>query len=609
MIKAIKLLICAAAVFQSAVAQIIINPAVTYQTIEGFAASDCWTVNYVGKYWTGEAREKAAQLLFSREMKSDGSPEGIGLSMWRVNLGAGTAEQGDNSGIEDISRRAECFLDASGAYDWTKQAGQQWFMQKAKEYGCESFVLFSNSPPVALTRNGRGFSPGDGNSNLKTDKYPNFADFLTTAAARFAGEGYNIRYISPLNEPQWDWKDGSQEGSPWQNSEIKKIVQELDKSIISKQLNAKILITEAGQFDRLYQSNGRASNQIYELLDAGSANYLGEIPSLAPVIGGHSYWTHDTDAQLRSVRENVRNRAADYGLGVFSTEWSMLSSNQGFPAFEDASYMDNALLMAKIIHGDMVFANAASWSFWTAMDMERWGHKNRFLLISLNPDNPYRAITEAGNLADRPTLWVLGNYSLFVRPGYKRIELTGADNLQGLMGSAYISPDGKTVAAVFVNLTSETKRVSIDFQNLADGLPLRNRMFVTSSLYSLKRMANVPETFSSDYQMPVPARSVATIIYEFDDKNAIETSGNQDFQVCPNPASAGGKLRFLLPENINSNLLVSIFDSAGNFVCNKKLCIFADAGEIPVPACFEKGVYFVVIDSGKKKYCKKLIIK
>ena len=35
-------------------------------------------------------KEKSAKWLFSQEMDADGNPEGIGLSMWRVNLGAGS---------------------------------------------------------------------------------------------------------------------------------------------------------------------------------------------------------------------------------------------------------------------------------------------------------------------------------------------------------------------------------------------------------------------------------------------------------------------------------------------------------------------------------------
>ena len=70
-----------------------INPNKTYQTIVDFGASDCWTADFVGKYFSSTEKEKSAKWLFSQEFDSNGNPEGIGLSMWRVNLGAGSAEQ------------------------------------------------------------------------------------------------------------------------------------------------------------------------------------------------------------------------------------------------------------------------------------------------------------------------------------------------------------------------------------------------------------------------------------------------------------------------------------------------------------------------------------
>ena len=340
--------------------QIIIDPSQTYQTIEGFSASDCWTGNFVGNYWNETAKNTIAKYLFSRNIKADGSPEGIGLSMWRFNLGAGTAEQGDLSDIGDLSRRAECFLDETGTnYDWTKQAGQQWFLKKAKEYGCEKIVAFSNAPLVIYSRNGKGYSPGDGRSNLREDKYDAFAEYLATVAEHFNREGMPFDYISPVNEPQWDWNSPSQEGSPWQNDEIKKLAVALDKAIRDKGLDTKILLAEAGAWNYLYEVSGRASNQIYEFFDSRSANYIGNLPSLAPVIGGHSYWTHTTNSQLQDVRRFVNIKAKAYRLGVFQTEWSMLDAGEGFPGFDNASYMDIALFMAKIIHSDPVSTSEA----------------------------------------------------------------------------------------------------------------------------------------------------------------------------------------------------------------------------------------------------------
>src|SRR5687768_700675 len=105
------------------------------QRIDNFGAAGAWFSEGIGKNWPSHNREQLAEWLFSKEMNADGSPKGIGLSAWRFNIGGGTAEQGDSSGITDFRKRVECFLRPDGTYDWTKQAGYLWFTKKAQQYG------------------------------------------------------------------------------------------------------------------------------------------------------------------------------------------------------------------------------------------------------------------------------------------------------------------------------------------------------------------------------------------------------------------------------------------------------------------------------------------
>ena len=111
----------------------------TFQTIAGFGASDCWTPAFVGNSWTSH-RAGITELLFSSEIVG-GKPKGIGLSQWRVNLGGGSAAQGEACGIEDKSRHAESYLTDDLTYDWTRCEGQRYFMDRAKELGCNKIAL------------------------------------------------------------------------------------------------------------------------------------------------------------------------------------------------------------------------------------------------------------------------------------------------------------------------------------------------------------------------------------------------------------------------------------------------------------------------------------
>lgn len=68
--------------------------------------------------------------------------------------------------------------------------------------------------------------------NLQEDKFDNFAKFLVNCAKHFINQGYNIKYISPINEPNVDWSQNpNQEGSFATKADIYKVVYELDKAI------------------------------------------------------------------------------------------------------------------------------------------------------------------------------------------------------------------------------------------------------------------------------------------------------------------------------------------------------------------------------------------
>lgn len=123
-----------------------IDTKTTYQTIHSFGASDCWSMQMVGENYPLEKREKIANLLFSKELDTAGNPKGIGLSMWRFNIGAGSTEQGVDSKITNGWRRAECFLE-NGKYNWDKQRGQRWFLEAAKRKNVDFTLGFLNSAP------------------------------------------------------------------------------------------------------------------------------------------------------------------------------------------------------------------------------------------------------------------------------------------------------------------------------------------------------------------------------------------------------------------------------------------------------------------------------
>lgn len=481
----------------------------TFQTIAGFGASDCWSPAFVGKSWT-KGRAGITELLFSLEIV-DGKPKGIGLSQWRVNLGGGSAEQGEASGIEDKSRRAESYLTDGLTLDWTRCEGQRYFMSRAKELGCNNFVLFSNTPPVQYTYNGKGFSAEGASSNLKPEHYADFAGYMADVALHYTDEGYRVTHISPVNEPQYNW-DSGQEGSGWTNGQVAELARELDAALTKRNLSTDILLGEAGDWEYLYKvkSDANRSNVLSAFFTPGSSAYVGDLAHVKNLICGHSYWTDGTWDGMRNVRKQVAQAAKQYNLDVWQSEWSMLGDNYSsseFVGYEQATEMDIALYMSKVIHNDLTVAGVSSWSYWTSMDVSRWGHKNRFLLISLLPaGGEYGDIEQEGNYQATATLWVLGNYSRFIRPGYRRIALD-LNESRAFFGSAWLSPGQDKIVAVYTNLADKAVRLSETHAGWSNEV----RSITTYTTTGRKNL--VESAVPAGSQVVLDPKSVTTVVY------------------------------------------------------------------------------------------------
>lgn len=496
--------------FQLTSQKLTVNTSKTYQEMEGFGASDCWLPNQIGQYWT-DNRNDIAQLLFSQNISSSGQPNGIGLSMWRVNLGAGTAQQGDDSNMAP-NNRAESYL-YTGTYDWNVCVGQRYFMEQAKNLGCENFVLFSNSPLVGYTINGMGYSGSGAYANLKEECYSSYAEYMAEVAKHFTDAGYNISHVSPVNEPQYDWginpnEMASQEGSGWQNEEVAKLARELDKSLTSRGLSTGIMIGEAGHWDCLYQGPAARENCIDAFFNPSSKAYVGDLEHIGNLICAHSYWTEGTWAGMRDVRAKVKAAADAKNLKVYQTEWSMLGDAPAdlTGGYEAASEFDIAQYMSRVIHNDITVAGCASWSYWTAMSVERYGQKNRFELIKTTPVGGEYSddFQQGGTVTANPNLWVLGNYSLFVRPGYKRVDLN-LNESQDFFGSAYIAPDNTKLVVVLTNYDKQ-KGVTVDMPN-----PEGTKAVYT---YTTSESKNLRQArFNLKDKVFIDPASVTTIVY------------------------------------------------------------------------------------------------
>ena len=450
--------------------KLVINLNETKQTIHSFGASDCWTTKFIGKWADVSKRNKIADLLFSTDTLENGTPEGIGLSLWRFNIGSGSFEQGAASNITTDWRREECFQKADGSYDWSKQAGQQWFMEAAKLRGVPYTLGFSLSAPVHMTKNGKAFN-GTTNTklNILDDKLDDYADFMVAVSQHF-----KFDYLSPINEPQWSWganDQSSQEGTQADNGEIAALSKQLSQKFSSQSSNTKVVVAEAGSWEYLYGRNtdGRG-DQITQFFWPASPNYIGDQASIARIISGHSYWSTCPDNTLVTMRQQMVNKInqVDPSLQLWQTEFGILGDICGqYNGSPRNTGIDYGLYVAKVLHHDLSIANVTSWQWWLAISP--YNYSDALVYINdpsgnINLDN----CKNDGIVLDSKQLWAFGNYSRFIRPGMKRVlaSVKGNDDLiaaaNSLMVSAYKDEAKKKLVIVIVNFDNEEKKLQLD---------------------------------------------------------------------------------------------------------------------------------------------------
>ncbi|QKJ28829.1 beta-glycosidase [Mucilaginibacter mali] len=485
-----------------------INMNQTAQTIDNIGASGCWFSEGIGKYWPSEKKERIAELLFSQKTDVQGAPLGIGLSAWRFNIGAGTFEQGDSSHIRDFRRRTECFLNRDGTYDWTKQAGYQFFLQKAHDYGVPNLIAFSNSPPVQFTKNGLGFkTEHDFKANLKDDDYDAYTKFLTDVLKHFEDKGLHFNYISPVNEPQWDWshtdKKGDQEGSPWQNGEIYHVARSLNSALDKARVNTKILLTEAGKLTYLYGDKGPAAHQLQYFFSGTGTYNLRKLNHVPAILGGHSYFSETNDSTLIDTRAQLAGQFKKHKVNYWQTEYSMLGDGYKDGAKGRRTAMDCALFLAKVIHTDLTVGNATAWQYWNAYEPGNADFDTRYYLIALKAAPDFKD----GEFTATKNLWALGSYSRFVRPGMKRVITSLNTANDKLLISAYT--DNKQLIVVSINYDTTDVALNVDVANAKKKYTVQTQ-YLTANGSELNMAPSPKQAYGQ--QITLPARSISTIV-------------------------------------------------------------------------------------------------
>lgn len=467
------------------------NDSISYQTIQNFGASDAWSCQFAGN-WPDEKKNAMADWLFSMDTLPNGNPKGIGLTIWRYNLGAGSAEQQDGSGIKDEWRRAALTLGND-----KKVQAQNWFLLAAKKRGVQQFLGFFNSPPVQFTKNGKAYA-NKGKCNIDSTNYSAFANYTVDAIKQISGStGVTFDYISPVNEPQWDWSDGGQEGCPYNNVEISKLIKIFSSAFQKNNLKTQLLLAESGHLKYLLPSNDKQDkdNQVADFFQPSSSTYIGNMPNVSNAIASHSYFSTSPFTDGMKLRGRIKDAVTEVkNLHYWQSEYCVLGDNAGeINGSKKDLGMKSALYVAKVIHEDLTGANASAWQWWTAISA--YDYKDGLVYIDKHKED--------GQISDSKMLWAVGNYSRFIRPGMKRIQVE-LPAIKNMLVSGFASDDKKEIVLVLINEDVQEKIISLNTS-------LHNKKIAT---YLTDDVESLGKHNASADELLVPAKSILTVVLQ-----------------------------------------------------------------------------------------------
>lgn len=444
----------------------------TYQKFEGFGASGAWTAqltggwNHIDKESGKPVNERLAELLYSKT-------DGIGLSIYRYNLGGGSKNSG-SSVFGNKNRMAECFMKDDGTYDWSRDENAVNMMKLCVNAGAEEVVLFVNSPPERLTKNHKSCLDKAWHCNLPRKNEKAFSEYLFDCAEHFLKEGIPVKYISPVNEPLWVWTEkNGQEGCHYTPygvySLLKKCADGLSERTALK--GVKLSACENGDI--------RWFNKAYTLAVLMNK----KVRAACDGIDVHSYCLHIPVPFLNN-RTGFLKRYRHFldiffpGVKVNMSEWCHMNGGRD-------KGMASALVCAKTVYEDISILGVSSWQHWIALSEVDYCDG----LIYINEEEKTFEATKR--------LYVTGNFSKYIPKGALRAEVSCDDKT---VLPLFFTKDEKNIL-ILINTDKCEKEFSADFgENVL--------IAVTDKDSDLKE-----STLSAPKSFKLTAESVTTLIF------------------------------------------------------------------------------------------------
>ena len=456
-----------------------------HQKVVSFGASGAWWANAGG---TSDFVDEALRLVFT--------DEGAGLNNYRHNVGGSVKEDRSDAGtMMQAAAAVPSPLTEDGRYDEKKDLGGYTVLMKLVDLGTiDDFTLFMNTPPATMTKNGMTYGDpwGETLSNLREDCYEAYASYVVDMVQLYNYLGVPVSYVSPVNEPQYDWTGGTQEGCHYTADEVRELIELISQELTRRceddptLSDVKISFAESGTWiDKSY------TNYLYLKLLGNP-----EATDKYAHIGCHSYGT-DADAKERVARE-MRNMGAI--ITFRQTEYG--------PTWETPDFtVKTAVEVGRVMYEDLTILSVDSWAYWLACANGNYTDG----LVYVNTDSTVVQPTKR--------LWAMGQYARFLK-GATRVGVDEYGMPSGVCASAYVNRAQDSLVYVLVNTKNEDQ--SFSFAGLPAGSTAE--VYETSAIRDLELRG----TMTSDSGYVLPGLSVTTFVFHGMDLPAVASGSHPD---------------------------------------------------------------------------------
>jgi len=190
----------------------------------------------------------------------------------------------------------------------------------------------------------------------------------------------------------------------------------------------------------------------------------------------------------------------EYGCGTLPSEPAIAAANKEYWETEvdtgtasgdsPGDGIASALLTATTIHNDLTKSNLNAWHYW-------------WLYCSNNSGCLY----DTGTKAWAKRLWIMGNFSRFVRPGWRRVGTAGTPPA-GVLVSAYLDPTNNALAIVAINSNTSAAKASF---YIGGSPPCSLTPYETSASKNLGAASSV-DVSAARVTVTLAAQSVTTFV-------------------------------------------------------------------------------------------------